>query len=107
MCMTCGKIGCCDTSPNRHATAHAGESGHPIIRSAEPGEEWSWCYIDEVAFRRSVDAPIALCPEIFCRRRSIRQLRGPPFERDDPHRELERASIERLRELRDCDEVVA
>ena len=50
MCMQCGKIGCCDDSPNRHATAHAHESGHPIIRSAEPGEEWSWCYVDEVAF---------------------------------------------------------
>jgi hypothetical protein len=51
MCMTCGKIGCCDSSPNRHATAHERESGHPIIRSAEPGEDWSWCYLDEVAFR--------------------------------------------------------
>ncbi len=50
MCMTCGKIGCCDSSPNRHATAHAGDSGHPIIRSAEPGEDWSWCYVEEVAF---------------------------------------------------------
>jgi uncharacterized UBP type Zn finger protein len=50
MCMTCGEIGCCDSSPNRHATAHAGQSGHPIIRSAELGEDWSWCYIDEVAF---------------------------------------------------------
>jgi uncharacterized UBP type Zn finger protein len=50
MCMTCGKIGCCDDSPNRHATAHFREGGHPIIRSAEPGEEWSWCYVDEVAF---------------------------------------------------------
>jgi uncharacterized UBP type Zn finger protein len=50
MCMTCGKIGCCDSSPNRHATRHANESGHPIIRSAEPGEDWSWCYVDEVAF---------------------------------------------------------
>jgi len=50
MCMTCGKIGCCDSSPNRHATAHERESGHPIIRSAEPGEDWSWCYLDEVAF---------------------------------------------------------
>ena len=50
MCMTCGNIGCCDSSPNRHASAHAREDGHPIIRSAEPGEEWSWCYIDEVAF---------------------------------------------------------
>ena len=50
MCMTCGKIGCCDDSPNRHATAHFGESSHPIIRSAEPGEDWSWCYLDEVFF---------------------------------------------------------
>ena len=51
MCMTCGKIGCCDSSPNRHATAHEHDTGHPIIRSAEPGEDWSWCYVDEVAFR--------------------------------------------------------
>jgi Zn-finger in ubiquitin-hydrolases and other protein len=51
MYMTCAKIGCCDDSPNRHAAAHARESSHPIIRSAEPGEDWSWCYVDELAFR--------------------------------------------------------
>jgi hypothetical protein len=50
MCQTCGRIGCCDSSPNRHASAHAGATGHPIVRSAEPGEDWSWCYVDEVAF---------------------------------------------------------
>jgi hypothetical protein len=50
MCQSCGHIGCCDSSPNRHASAHARESGHAIARSAEPGEEWSWCYVDEVAF---------------------------------------------------------
>jgi hypothetical protein len=50
MCQTCGHIGCCDSSPNRHATAHVNASGHPIVRSAEPGEDWSWCYIDNVAF---------------------------------------------------------
>ena len=50
MCMTCGQIGCCDSSPNRHASRHAREHGHPIARSAEPGEDWSWCYVDEVAF---------------------------------------------------------
>jgi uncharacterized UBP type Zn finger protein len=50
MCMSCGKIGCCDSSPNRHATRHARESGHPLIRSAEPGENWIWCYVDELAF---------------------------------------------------------
>jgi hypothetical protein len=47
MCMACGKVGCCDQSPNRHATAHVRESGHPIIRSAEPGEEWAYCYPDD------------------------------------------------------------
>jgi len=51
MCMTCGKIACCDSSPNTHATKHAHASGHPIVRSAEPGEDWSWCYVDEVMFR--------------------------------------------------------
>jgi len=50
MCQSCGKIGCCDSSPNRHASRHALEEGHPIARSAQPGEYWSWCYVDEVAF---------------------------------------------------------
>jgi len=48
MCMSCGKIGCCDSSPNRHASKHAHADGHPILRTAEPGEDWSWCVIDEV-----------------------------------------------------------
>jgi hypothetical protein len=48
ICLECGKVGCCDDSPNRHATALARACGHPIIRSLEPGEEWSWCYIDEL-----------------------------------------------------------
>jgi uncharacterized UBP type Zn finger protein len=50
MCQTCGSIGCCDSSPNRHASRHAHESDHPVARSVEPGERWSWCYIDEVMF---------------------------------------------------------
>jgi uncharacterized UBP type Zn finger protein len=50
MCQTCGKVGCCDSSPNRHARAHAAEEGHPIARSVEPGENWSWCFLDEVMF---------------------------------------------------------
>jgi uncharacterized UBP type Zn finger protein len=49
ICLQCGRVGCCDDSPNRHATAHARASEHPIIRSLEPGETWSWCYVDEVA----------------------------------------------------------
>jgi uncharacterized UBP type Zn finger protein len=51
LCQTCGQIGCCDSSPNKHATAHHRSSGHPIVRSLEPGEDWSWCYEDELAFR--------------------------------------------------------
>jgi hypothetical protein len=50
MCQSCGHIACCDSSPNRHASAHARGSGHPIVRSAEPGEDWSWCYLDNIAF---------------------------------------------------------
>jgi CPA2 family monovalent cation:H+ antiporter-2 len=48
ICLTCGHVGCCDSSPNRHATAHFHATGHPIIRSMERGETWGWCYIDEV-----------------------------------------------------------
>ena len=55
MCTTCGKIGCCDSSPNRHASHHARDVGHPIARSAEPGEDWSWCYVDEVALALTGD----------------------------------------------------
>ena len=50
MCQTCGHIGCCDNSPGRHATAHHGTTGHPIIRSAEPNEDWSFCYEDDLMF---------------------------------------------------------
>ena len=50
ICLECSHVGCCDDSPNRHASAHAHGSGHPIIRSLEPGEDWCWCYVDEVAF---------------------------------------------------------
>lgn len=49
-CLICGHIGCCDDSPNKHATRHAHESQHPLIQSYEPGEDWIWCYIDEVMF---------------------------------------------------------
>lgn len=50
MCQICGHIGCCDQSPGKHATAHFQGTSHPIILSAEPGEDWSWCYVDELMF---------------------------------------------------------
>jgi hypothetical protein len=50
LCLACGHVGCCDNSPGRHATAHFHDSSHPVIRSYEPGEDWWWCYADDVAF---------------------------------------------------------
>ncbi len=47
LCMACGHVGCCDSSPNRHATAHFGESSHPVVQSYEPGEAWAYCYVDD------------------------------------------------------------
>ena len=49
ICLECGHVGCCDDSPMRHASAHHQATRHPIIRSAQPGEDWSWCFEDEVA----------------------------------------------------------
>lgn len=48
ICLSCGHVGCCDDSPNRHATAHREQSDHVLIRSLEPGEKWSFCFVDEV-----------------------------------------------------------
>jgi Zn-finger in ubiquitin-hydrolases and other protein len=50
ICRACGHVGCCDSSPNRHASKHAAAESHPIISSLEPGEDWSWCYVDQIAF---------------------------------------------------------
>lgn len=50
VCMICGKTGCCDDSKNKHASKHFAETGHPIIRSKEPGETWGWCYVDRKMF---------------------------------------------------------
>jgi len=45
-CLSCGHVGCCDSSPGKHATAHFRATGHPVVRSYEPGETWRWCYAD-------------------------------------------------------------
>ena len=47
LCLTCGHVGCCDSSPNRHARKHFHATDHPIIQSFEPGQGWRWCYVDE------------------------------------------------------------
>jgi hypothetical protein len=49
-CLACGHVGCCDSSPNRHATAHHRGTGHAVMGSFEPGETWGWCYVDELDF---------------------------------------------------------
>jgi uncharacterized UBP type Zn finger protein len=48
VCLTCGHVGCCDDSKNRHATKHFHATNHPVIRSKEPGETWGWCYVDRI-----------------------------------------------------------
>lgn len=56
LCLTCGHVGCCDSSKNKHATKHFQATGHPVIWSFQPGEDWKWCYIDEI-MQQSVDKP--------------------------------------------------
>ena len=58
LCLTCGHVGCCDSSPGRHATRHAHATSHPVIASYEPGERWAWCYTDQV----EVDLPSQAVP---------------------------------------------
>lgn len=53
LCLTCGHVGCCDSSPNRHATKHFQHTHHPLVASYEPDERWAWCFVDEEA----VDLP--------------------------------------------------
>jgi Zn-finger in ubiquitin-hydrolases and other protein len=53
LCIGCGHVGCCDSSPHRHATQHFHETGHPVMASWEPGERWSWCYVD----KETLDVP--------------------------------------------------
>lgn len=48
MCLTCGAVHCCDSSPHRHARAHARDTGHPLVTSFEPGEHWRYCFVDDV-----------------------------------------------------------
>ena len=51
VCLTCGHVGCCDNSPNKHARAHYGETKHPVIQSVEPGEKWAYCFEDDTLMR--------------------------------------------------------
>ena len=67
ICLECGHVGCCDSSPSRHASAHAHESGHPIIRSIQPDEDWCWCYPDELTM---------IIPEVHGQRRIPRSPLG-------------------------------
>ena len=50
LCLVCGHVGCCDESPNRHASKHFHRTKHPVVRSFEPDEDWAWCYVDELGF---------------------------------------------------------
>ena len=71
LCVICGHVGCCDQSKNRHATKHFHATSHPIIKSFEPGEDWGWCYVDQVFFDEAnwpVNGPVAHSPGAGYRR---------------------------------------
>lgn len=61
-CLVCGRTGCCDSSPNRHASTHARQAAHPLMRTLEAGQDWAWCFVDEETLRRPDGAWIAVDP---------------------------------------------
>jgi len=65
LCMTCGHVGCCDDSPNHHATRHFDATKHPVIKSFEPGEDWAWCYVDEEMVESIAAFPVESPPEHY------------------------------------------
>jgi thioredoxin reductase (NADPH) len=65
LCMTCGHVGCCDSSPNRHATRHFHATKHPVVKSFEPGEEWAWCFEDEDLIDSIATFPVESPPEHY------------------------------------------
>jgi uncharacterized UBP type Zn finger protein len=58
LCLTCGHVGCCDSSPGKHATKHFHATGHPVVASFEPGETWGWCYVHQA----QLDLPTEVLP---------------------------------------------
>jgi uncharacterized UBP type Zn finger protein len=67
ICLECGHVGCCDSSPNRHASAHARDSAHVLVRSIQPGEDWGWCYADQVMLARlPVSGATRIPPSPLC-----------------------------------------
>ena len=57
LCLSCGHVGCCDSSPGKHATKHFHATDHPMVRSFEPGEDWAWCYVDRLFLEPAPVAP--------------------------------------------------
>jgi monovalent cation:H+ antiporter-2, CPA2 family len=62
VCLACGHVGCCDSSPNHHATRHFHGTGHPLMASMEPGEQWGWCFVDEADFELTYEPRAAAPP---------------------------------------------
>lgn len=64
-CRICGNTACCDTSPNKHATAHSHETGHPIMRTLEDGQAWSWCFVDRETLEQAEDGQLRAIDGFF------------------------------------------
>lgn len=65
LCMTCGHVGCCDDSTNRHATRHFHATKHPVIKSFEPGDGWAWCFLDDELVEAIAAFPVESPPEHY------------------------------------------
>jgi thioredoxin reductase (NADPH) len=65
LCLTCGHVGCCDDSPNHHATRHFHATKHPVIKSFEPGEDWGWCYLHEEMIEAVLAFPAESPPQHY------------------------------------------
>lgn len=82
LCLTCGHVGCCNSSPGRHAQKHFEASGHPIVRSYSSGQDWSWCYPDGLYVdSESVDQAVEASLRHASRVRALESFRRHPFTR--------------------------
>jgi hypothetical protein len=84
LCRTCGHVGCCDQSPNRHATKHFHATGHPIMEAYDPPDGWGWCYVDEIAVALPNQTPHPGPSRASSERREGTVFRPAPKWRRDP-----------------------
>jgi hypothetical protein len=88
-CLTCGSVGCCDSSPGKHATGHHQATGHPMVETLQPGQDWMWCYVDEVTLREAdggfVEVDLFYEAGLGYMREHLEEGGGPSLAEDHVH----------------------